>query len=191
MSIICSPFSNSTASDYSSWSEDSTVSLTTFELAEREFTNKFKNCEQLRIGECKFSEAPLYIGEISSFTSTGIGDSITMFGIGEDESLFAWHSSTVGDSNRQQTDKEIVLEELKGYFSKYKSVKDLQVDIYLVGGNDSLLSNNLYNGIVGAIPEFFTDAVIVGEFINPTKNTRKSFLTANFNTKGELFYYLH
>ena len=191
--MAITPTCSSTVTYSSESAEDSNVSfpLQICELTEAVFNYKFKNCEELRTDEFEFSGTP-DVGEIPSFTSVGVGDCITMFGIGDDGSLFAWHSSTVEDgSDREQTDKEIVLEELNGYFSERGDAKDLQFDIYLVGGNGSELSNNLYEGMIAAIPEFFTDAAIIGEFINPTKNSEKSFITANFNAKGELYYYFH
>ncbi len=165
--------------------------LKTHELSKEVFRERFRGCEDVTTDEFAYLEA--HQGEVLSYNSSAIGDCITIFGIGNNRSLLAWHSSTVEESSeRTQTNEEIVLDELEQNLGNYhKDVRNTQFDIYLVGGNGSELSAGLYTGMVSAIPKFFKNAVIVAEFMNPTENTGKKFITANFNSNGELHYYLH
>lgn len=179
---------------YSSGTEEEsmTLSLIRNERSQTDFVNIFGKCEQVTEDEFQFSGTP-HDWEIPSFTTVAMGDCITMFGIGDDGSLFAWHCTTVeNNADRKLTDKEIVLEELNSHFSEYnESVRNLEFHIYLVGGNGSALSEGLYNGMIAAVPEFFTNATIVDEFIYPTKDRGKDCITANFNTNAELNFFLH
>ena len=161
--------------------------LKTRELSKEVFFEQFRG--RVCISTDEFVHSGADKGEVLSFNSIAIGDCITMFGIGRDRSLFAWHSSTVEEGpERRQTDEEIVLKKLENYFKSYdEGVRHTQFDIYLIGGNCSKLSADLYMGMLSAIPKFFNDAVIVAEFMNTTE---KTFITANFNTNGELHYYL-
>ena len=191
MSSISSTSSYSTIISSSSSTENESIdlSLEISEMTDIDFINKFENDEVLMKDEFQFLGAT-YGGEIHSFTSIGIGDCITMFGIGKDGSLFAWHSSS-GEDN-ELIGKEKVLEKLNFYFSKYdEHIKNLQFNIYLVGGNGSAFSESLCEGMIAAIPEFFYNATLIDKFINPTKNIRKTFITANFNTNAELHYFFH
>jgi hypothetical protein len=162
--------------------------LKTRELSKEVFFEQFRG--RVCISTNEFVHSGADKGEVLSFNSIAIGDCITMFGIGRDRSLFAWHSSTVEEGpERRQTDEEIVLEKLENYFKGYgEDVRRTQFDIYLIGGNGSKISSDLYNGMVFAIPKFFNEAVIVAEFMN---SSEKKLITANFNTNGELHYYIH
>lgn len=154
------------------------------------FLENFGNCVCVGPDEFMYSGADKW--EVLSYNSIAIEDCITMFGIGNNRSLFAWHSSTVPEGlHKTRIDEEIVLDELEKLFKYQEDIRNTQFEIYLVGGNGSEPSAGLYDGMVSAIPKFFKNAIIVADFMNPTENTGKKFITVNFNTNGELHYYFH
>jgi hypothetical protein len=167
------------------------LALQTLELSKEVFIEKFGN--YLAVTTDEFEYLPAEEGKVVSLNSRAIADCITLFGIGNDKSVFAFHTSTVQpDPERTETDEEIVMTELNDFFEDYDDeVKLLQFNIYLVGGNGFEPSINLYNGLLTAIPKFFNNPVISGEFMNPTKSQGKTFITANLNANGELHYYFH
>ncbi|HNA61763.1 MAG TPA: hypothetical protein PKW79_01635 [Rhabdochlamydiaceae bacterium] len=160
------------------------IELEPVELSKDVFLQRFKNCESVCTDEFEYSDADP--GEILSFNSRAIGDCITMFGMGDSGNLFAWHSSCVEAGN-----DKVVLEELDRHFTDHTIDEKLPYTIYLVGGNGSLSSDDLRVGMMKAISKFFKKGTFGGEFINPTKDKGFDFITANFNTRGELHYYFH
>jgi hypothetical protein len=184
MSVSNIRSSQSVSNSSGSEEEKLHFSLKAQELSREVFSERFGNCKGVSRGEFTYSAADE--GEILSFNSIAFGDCITMFGIGSDRSLFAWNF------NSTQVNEEMVLEELEQYFNDYdENVRNTQFDIYLVGGNGSEFSGSLYTAMVSAIHEFFHKPFIVGELINPTQDREALFITANFNTYGQFFYYLH
>ncbi len=187
-----SPLSSSSSVSQSSGSgeELEPLELQCYQLSEAVFDQNFGNCANVKTDEFMYS--PADGDNVLSLNSFAIGDCITMFGIGDDGSLFAWHASTTN----KNTDPACFLNDFQNqcdlfHEGTYENLEALSFDIYLVGGKKCGPSLNLCKGLVYINEEFFKNNNFAGSLLGPTDNTGKTFITVNFNTKGELYYYLH
>lgn len=162
------------------------------ELTENGF-KRLSNCEYVELPTDHYFLNYCKKDVLEAIATIEVDQCITIFGLGVgDDRCILGTRLTFAKLNMEQNDEEIVRSELEKIFEdKNVNTDELQLQLYLVGGDSSELSKRLSKTLITVLPQFFKKSQIIGTFFNPNEGTPYKSITVTLNTRGISYYYRH